>query len=118
EARPIHVCLESRTRGHLLVVMLAYLLVQELATCWRDFDHSVEEGLAELKCLCTTHVTVKGRSVGEGTRCAARSATLRKTPQVFLSRSLAWKVPRWLDRRTPSVVTGRSNPTGQSPVGK
>jgi transposase len=63
EARPIHVCLESRTRGHLLVVMLAYLLVQELATYWRDFDLTVEEGLAELKSLCTTQVTVKGRSV-------------------------------------------------------
>jgi hypothetical protein len=63
EARPIHVCLESRTRGHLLVVMLAYLLVQELATCWRDLDLTVEEGLAELKSLCTTQVTVKGRSV-------------------------------------------------------
>ncbi|MFW6114339.1 MAG: hypothetical protein ACOC7K_01210 [bacterium] len=53
EARPIHVCLESRTRGHLLVVMLAYLLVQELATCWRDLDLTVEEDLAELKSLCT-----------------------------------------------------------------
>ncbi|MGM0488463.1 MAG: IS1634 family transposase, partial [Planctomycetota bacterium] len=63
EARPIHVCLESRTRGHLLVVMLAYLLVQELARCWRDFDLTVEEGLAELKSPCTTQVTIKGRSV-------------------------------------------------------
>jgi transposase len=63
EARPIHVCLESRTRGHLLVVMLAYLLVQELARCWRDLDLTVEEGLDELKSLCTTQVVVQGRSV-------------------------------------------------------
>jgi hypothetical protein len=63
EARPIYVCLASRTRGHLLVVMLAYLLVQELARCWRDLDLTVEEGLDELKSLCTMQVVVDGRSV-------------------------------------------------------
>ena len=63
EARPFYVRLETRTRGHLLVVMLAYLLVQELATCWRDLELTVEEGLDELKSLCTTLVTVKGQSV-------------------------------------------------------
>jgi hypothetical protein len=40
--------------------MLAYLLVQELAKCWRNFDITVEEGIDELKTLCTTHVSVKG----------------------------------------------------------
>ena len=63
EARPVYVCLESRTRGHLLVVMLAYLVVQELARCWHDLDLTVEEGLDELKSLCTTQVVVQGRSV-------------------------------------------------------
>lgn len=63
EARPIYVRLETRTRGHLLVVMLAYLLIQELAACWRELDVTVEEGLAELKSLCTTQVVVKGTSV-------------------------------------------------------
>jgi transposase len=63
EARPVYVCLESRTRGHLLVVMLGYLLVQELAQCWRDLDLTVEEGLEELKSLCTTQVVIKGRAL-------------------------------------------------------
>lgn len=60
EARPIYVRLASRTRGHLFVVMLAYLLVQELANCWREIDITVEEGIDELKTLCTTQVSVKG----------------------------------------------------------
>lgn len=60
EARPIYVRLATRTRGHLFVVMLAYLLVQELAKCWRNFDITVEEGIDELKTLCTTRVSVKG----------------------------------------------------------
>jgi hypothetical protein len=63
EARPIYVRLEKRTRGHLVVVMLAYLLIQELARCWRDLELTVEEGLEELKSLCTTCVTVKGQAV-------------------------------------------------------
>jgi transposase len=63
EARPIFVRLESRTRGHLFVVMLAYLIVQELTKCWCGLELTVEEGLNELKSLCTTQVVVKDRSV-------------------------------------------------------
>ena len=37
--------------------------MQELAKCWRDLEVTVEEGLNELKSLCTTQVVVKGRSV-------------------------------------------------------
>ena len=43
--------------------MLAYLLVQELARFWHHLDLTVEEGLDELKSLCTTQVVVQGRSV-------------------------------------------------------
>ena len=43
--------------------MLAYLIAQELAKCWGDQELTVAEGLDELKSLCTTQVTVKGRSV-------------------------------------------------------
>jgi hypothetical protein len=60
EARPVHVRKESRTRGHLFVVMLAYLLVQELAKCWNRIDATIEDGIHELTTLCTTQVTVKG----------------------------------------------------------
>jgi transposase len=63
EARPVFVRLESRTRGHLFVVMLAYLIVQELGKCWHGLEVTIEEGLNELKSLCTTQVTVKDRSV-------------------------------------------------------
>jgi len=61
EMRPIYVRLESRTRGHALVVMLAYMLARRLADCWRGLDVTVEEGLQELKELCTTQVWVRGQ---------------------------------------------------------
>lgn len=64
DMRPIYVRLASRTRGHALVVMLAYRLIQQLASGWRAFDLPVEEGLKELDTRCVTEITIAG-----GGRC-------------------------------------------------
>ena len=61
EMRPIHVRLAGRTRGHAVVVMLAYRIVQELAGRWRDIDATVQEGLDEMSTLCATELLVDGR---------------------------------------------------------
>ncbi len=61
EMRPVHVRLATRTRGHALVVMLGYLIVQELARRWRDIDLTVEEGIKQLTTLCATELHVKGQ---------------------------------------------------------
>ena len=58
--RPLHVRLASRTRGHALVVMMAYRIIQELASCWRALDLTVEEGLKELDTLCVTAIAIAG----------------------------------------------------------
>jgi len=60
EMRPIHVRLASRTRGHVLVVMLAYRLVQELARRWAHLNLTVQEGLDQLATLASQKVTVQG----------------------------------------------------------
>jgi len=60
EARPIYVRRESRTRGHVLVVMLAYLIIAELARRWQELDTTVEEGIKALSTICATKVLVKG----------------------------------------------------------
>jgi hypothetical protein len=54
ELRPIYVRKEGRTRAHVLVVMLSYLLVRKLRKSWRELDMTVEEGLELLETLCTT----------------------------------------------------------------
>ena len=64
ELRPIYVRKESRTRGHALVVMLAYRLVQELATLWQGINLTVEEGLSILSQYCTAELMVAGKSRG------------------------------------------------------
>lgn len=56
EMRPIHVRKEESTRGHALVVMLAYRLVKELARCWMDLDLTVGEGIKQLGTLCVTEI--------------------------------------------------------------
>jgi hypothetical protein len=60
ELRPIHVRLESSTRGHALVVMLAHRLIQELQHAWAGENLTVEEGLKQLSSLCVTEVMVNG----------------------------------------------------------
>lgn len=63
EARPVYVRRASRTRGHLLVVMLAYRLARALRHCWRKLEITVEEGLSELAGLCLHEVRIKDRVV-------------------------------------------------------
>ena len=60
EMRPINVRLASRTRGHTFVVMLAYLIIQELSYRWRNIEMTVEEGIKELSTLCITDVNLNG----------------------------------------------------------
>ena len=60
EMRPVHVRLESSTRGHAFVVMLAHRLIQELQRCWAGENLTVEEGIKQLSSLCVTEVIVNG----------------------------------------------------------
>ena len=60
EIRPVHVRLESRTKGHALVVMLSYILIGRLTGLWQNLDITVEEGLKELRELCTVTVDIQG----------------------------------------------------------
>ena len=62
ELRPVHVRLATRTRGHVLVVMLAYRIARELAWRWAGLDTRVQEGLDELAGLCATEIVENGRA--------------------------------------------------------
>ncbi len=62
QMRPIHVRLQSRTRGHAFVVMLAYRIAQELAKRWHKLDSTVQEGIDQLSSLCATDVIINNHS--------------------------------------------------------
>lgn len=91
EMRPVHVRLESSTRGHVLVVMLAHRLIQELQRCWATENLTVEEGLQELSSLCVTEVvvngTVKDQLVPEG---RAQVKRLLELAQIKMPRKLRY----------------------------
>ena len=59
EVRPIFLRREARTRAHAFVVMLAYQIIQYLASCWSAFDVTVAEGLHALTTLCLVEVAPK-----------------------------------------------------------
>ena len=61
EIRPIHVRLADHTRGHALVVMLAYKIMQELANRWKDIELTVPEGISELSQVCAIEMRVNNK---------------------------------------------------------
>ena len=103
EMRPIHVRTAEHTRGHVLVVMLAYLIRRELSRAWASLDLTVEEGLHQLQTLCATEVKVEG-----GGSC------LRiPTPNVAaaaLLKALKIRLPEALPHTETPVVTRKKLP--------
>jgi len=63
EMRGIFVRKASRTRAHVFIVMLAYLLAYHLRRCWSDVEITVEEGIAELASICTMNLTMPNNVV-------------------------------------------------------
>lgn len=59
ELRPIYVRSEASTYGHVLVVMLAYMIIRHLDQKWSSLYLTVEEGLRSLSTLTLQEVTVK-----------------------------------------------------------
>ena len=58
KVRPAYVRREASTRGHVFVVMLAYLLERELDKYWRGLEVTVAEGIDELGSLRGVEMTV------------------------------------------------------------
>lgn len=89
EMRPWYVWTEKSTRGHALVVMLAYLITRYLQQAWMNFDLTVEEGLNQLSMLCSMEMVSKeqGSCHRIPTPCQT-SAELLKAVNVRLPRVL------------------------------
>lgn len=60
ETRPIYVQKESRTRGHVFVVMLSYFIVKYLKEQWRELNSTPFEAIEELTTLCSTQEWING----------------------------------------------------------
>ncbi|MBE0582663.1 MAG: IS1634 family transposase [Desulfofustis sp.] len=105
EVRPIYVRKESRTRGHVFVVMLAYLVRRQLAKAWRDLDLTVEEGLKKLTSLCAMEHEIDGQQTG-----GLLSVPKPRPSLAVLFSALAITPPSALPRRTGLVGSRKKLP--------
>jgi len=104
EMRPVCVRTEDHTRGHVLAVMLAFLIRRELSRAWEELNVTVEEGLAQLATLCSMEVQVKG-----GASCL-RIPTPRDQSSALL-KAVSVRAPEVLPHLDTRVVTRKSLPS-------
>ncbi len=109
ELRPIYVRKESSTRGHALVVMLAYMMRRELERDWRDLDLTVEEGIAMLSSLCTDEVRI-----GEGAAFCEAASPRDSVAELFAACEIT--PPGIFTSRPARVATKRKLPSRRKPL--
>jgi len=103
EVRPVYVRKEENTRAHVLVVMLAYLVARSLRRAWAELDVTVEEGLEQLKTLCSIEIRTK-----DGGTCL-RIPKPRATSRALL-KALDLHLPEALPHTDVRVVTRKKLP--------
>jgi len=98
EVRPVYVRTEKSTQGHVLVVMLAYMIIRALGRAWVEFDLTIEEGLKQLSTLCSMEMKVTNQG------SCLKIPRPRKKSQHLL-KALNVRLPSVLPHREVRVVT-------------
>jgi transposase len=98
EVRPVYVRNEKNSRGHVFVVMLAYMIVHYLRQAWRDLDVTPEEGIKQLATLCETKITVNGKG-----GCVKIPEPRKELKQLLAPLNIA--MPTFLRQDNPNVDT-------------
>jgi transposase len=96
--RPVFVRTEESTRGHVFIVMLAYILVRYLQRAWEALDITVQEGVALLSQICSVKVTVNKRG-----QCYKVVSPTGKAKALL--EAISVKLPEVLPPRKHRVVT-------------
>jgi transposase len=103
EIRPTFVQTEDSTRGHVFVIMLAYLLERELYRCWQDMDITIAEGIDELGSLRGVEITIGNVTCQKLPRPVGLSEKLLQATGV--------RLPDILPARKVVVATRKKLPT-------
>ena len=93
----------TNTRGHVRVVMFAYLIIRALRQAWAHLDLTVEEGIAQLATLCAMEIPLAGQE----TIC--RVPKPRANSQRLLE-AVGTQLPDTLRQRKARVVTRKQLP--------
>ena len=97
EVRPAFVRREESTRGHVFVVMLAYLVERELERCWRGVETTVSEGIDELGSLRAVEIEAGGARCQKVPKATGLSDQLLEAADIHL--------PEMLPLRSVHVAT-------------
>jgi len=103
EVRPVFVRSEKSTRGHVLVVMLAYMIIRKLREAWASLDMTVQEGLKQLSTLCSMEIKVKDQG-----SCLKIPRPRKKSLELL--KALDVRMPTALPHREVRVVTRKKLP--------
>lgn len=98
ELRPIYVRSKESTYGHVLVVMLAYMIMRHLDQRWSSLYLTVEEGLRSLNTLTLQEVTVKDQ-------CPFQQAPEPRKQNKKMLEALGIELPKILPISNVNVVT-------------
>ena len=63
---PLHLRREDRTRAHVFVTMLAYMIERKLAEYWKEAELTVKEGLDALTTVITGTIEIANIKIGSG----------------------------------------------------
>jgi transposase len=104
--QPTYVRTEASTRGHVFVVMLAYLLERELDKYWHKLDVTAAEGIAELSSI-------------RGIEIELEQVACQKVPEATglslqLLKALDIKLPEVLPPRKVHVATRKNLVSGRN----
>ena len=103
EVRPVFVRSEQSTRGHVLVVMLAYMIIRKLREAWAPFDMTVKDGLKQLSTLCSMEIKVKDHG-----SCLKIPRPREESRELL--KALDVRMPTVLPHREVRVVTRKKLP--------
>lgn len=98
EIRPIFVRTAESTKGHLLIVMLAHMILRELRKAWGQFDKTVQEALTELSLLCRNDILI-----GDAPKISCIATP--NTQMEALLKAVNVRIPTSLDKTQVPVVS-------------
>jgi len=97
EIRPIFLRNAERTKGHVFVSMLSYMIVRYLKEKWRDLDITVQEGINELSTISSNIIKIGDKKIN-------KIPKPRELGQQLLS-ALDIKLPEGLEYLNINVAT-------------
>ncbi len=84
EIRPLYLRRADRTRAHVLVIMLSYIVQRELKALWKDVECTVQENIAKLTKLTTATIRIGNVEINKLTKPNKKCKTLLKLAKVAI----------------------------------